>query len=230
MLIGSIGDIHGRTSWKEMIKNNKVEKWIFLGDYCDSFDKTDEEIKANLISIIDFKKAFPDKVILLLGNHDIMYYNTVADISNYRCSGYRPQMHVDLYEIFYNNKQFFQYAYSYKDHIWTHAGIQNDWFINKFKGDINKDIATQLNYPDSREQFLSLFDVGHLRGGRNSSGGPLWCDFNELKKPLKNVNQVVGHSRQKEIFYYQNTIYNASVYFIDVQQDKIDDKFLILSI
>ena len=100
MLIGTIGDIHGRTSWKEMIKNDKVEKWIFLGDYCDSFDISDEKIKENLIDIINFKKAFPDKVVLLLGNHDVMYYNPPADIFNYRCSGYRPQMHFDLYDTF----------------------------------------------------------------------------------------------------------------------------------
>ena len=230
MLIGSIGDIHGRDTWKEMVKNNKVEKWIFLGDYCDSFDKSDEDIKSNLISIINFKKNNIDDVVLLLGNHDVMYVNHPNYIDKYRCSGYRTQMHFDLYDIFYQNKNMFQYAYSYKDHLWTHAGVQHDWFVNKFKGDLNKDIADQLNNPISREQFATMFDVGHARGGRNNCGGPLWCDFNELKKPLKNVNQIVGHTHRNEIFYYQNKNYNASVYFVDVQKDEPDDKFLILSI
>lgn len=230
MLIGSIGDIHGRTSWKEMTKNEKIEKWIFVGDYCDSFDITDQKIIQNLKDIILFKKENLDKVILLLGNHDVMYYNPPVDIFNYRCSGYRPQIHHDLYDLFNQNKDLFQYAYSHKDHLWTHAGVQNDWFINRFKGDPTKDIAHQLNNPIDRTQYLSLFEVGHRRGGYNNCGGPLWCDFTELKKPLKDVNQVVGHTHRKEIYYYQYNAYNSSVYFIDVQRDEPDDKCLILSI
>jgi len=230
MIIGSIGDVHGRSSWKNMIKTKIVEKWIFLGDYLDSFDKTNEEIQHNFLDIIEFKKQNPDNVILLLGNHDVQYYHHPSQIGEFRCSGYRPEAHFDLYEIFNKNKELFQFAYSYKNHLWTHAGVQHSWFINVFKGDTSKDIAMQLNEPSDRIQYNALFDVGHLRGGRCNTGGPLWCDFNELKKPLKNVNQVVGHTHRKDIYQYVNKVYNASVYFIDVQKDDVDDKFLILSI
>ena len=71
-----VPDVHGEDFWKEAIdlvaaKNYKA---IFLGDYFDSYRNIprDKELK-NFQEILDFKEADPDKVTLLLGNHDIAY-------------------------------------------------------------------------------------------------------------------------------------------------------------
>ena len=73
-----IPDVHGRDFWKEAVDNNKYDKIIFLGDYADPYDFegiTDEVTIENLKSIIAYKQQNPNKVILLLGNHDLHYYS-----------------------------------------------------------------------------------------------------------------------------------------------------------
>ena len=68
----SIGDTHGRGIALQIAKDNihKVDKIVFIGDYVDSFDISPVIILHNLKEIIEFKKQYPDKVVLLLGNHD----------------------------------------------------------------------------------------------------------------------------------------------------------------
>lgn len=67
-----IGDIHGRTIWKDIIEKENPDKIIFLGDYV----STHENISAaeqinNLNEILSYKEDSSDKVILLRGNHKI---------------------------------------------------------------------------------------------------------------------------------------------------------------
>ena len=38
MKIIAIGDIHGRSIWKNIVSANSYDKVVFLGDYFDSFD------------------------------------------------------------------------------------------------------------------------------------------------------------------------------------------------
>ena len=68
----TIGDIHGRDDW-QAINIRNYDKIIFIGDYVDSFEKSDFAILENLKKIISLKKRHPDKVVLLLGNHDVQY-------------------------------------------------------------------------------------------------------------------------------------------------------------
>jgi len=68
MKIISVGDLHGNNIWKT-IDPELYDKIIFVGDYTDSFHLTDSAILDNLLDLIEFKKSYPDKVFLLLGNH-----------------------------------------------------------------------------------------------------------------------------------------------------------------
>ena len=99
----TLGDIHGRDKWMfhthgsphefnhwmTMVENgvpaDAEEFWnempytqydqiVFVGDYVDSYDLSNVLILDNLKKILLFKKALPDKVVLLLGNHDIQYF------------------------------------------------------------------------------------------------------------------------------------------------------------
>ena len=70
-----IGDVHGRDGWID-IANEALRNFrhvVFLGDYVDSFHLRPVIIKHNLEAIIGFKIQNPDKVTLLLGNHDWAY-------------------------------------------------------------------------------------------------------------------------------------------------------------
>ena len=72
-----IPDIHGRNFWKEAIKGHEDEEIVFLGDYVDPYSSLENVDTWNgldsLSEVIDFKKAHPDNVTLLLGNHDLSY-------------------------------------------------------------------------------------------------------------------------------------------------------------
>jgi predicted phosphodiesterase len=90
-----IPDVHGRFFWKEPIKyiiENTDKKIVFLGDYVDPYDDdffnengeplyenigTINDMLKNTIKIlkeiIALKKLYPDRIILLLGNHDCGY-------------------------------------------------------------------------------------------------------------------------------------------------------------
>ena len=35
MIVGFIGDIHGKSVWKKFIENTDIEHWVFVGDYVD---------------------------------------------------------------------------------------------------------------------------------------------------------------------------------------------------
>lgn len=214
MKIMIIPDIHGRSIWKYDVKEQEVDKYIFLGDYTDSFILSNIAILHNLKEIIQFKNDNLDKVELLLGNHDLQYmYN---DLSRFGCSGYRPEALYDLHDLFRNNKHLFKNCYQIDNWIFSHAGIQHNWFLERFKGNLNESIADQINNPKNRNQEDALYQVGSMRGGmRYDVGGPFWCDRQELKKPLENFNQVVGHTPVKKNIEYKYK--NSIVYFTDCQ-------------
>ena len=64
-----IPDVHGRRFWRGAVKGNEEEKIIFLGDYVDPYNCEGilpGEAYDGLIDILEFKKAHPDNVVLLL--------------------------------------------------------------------------------------------------------------------------------------------------------------------
>ena len=73
MKIITIGDLHGSPVWKN-IRTENWDRMVFIGDYVDSSDYDAKEIKQNLLDIIELKKMYPEKVILLWGNHDLAYF------------------------------------------------------------------------------------------------------------------------------------------------------------
>jgi len=222
--ICSIGDTHGRTNWRKLLDLNDLvesnehdnilpiyDKYIFLGDYVDSFNVMDVEIKKNLLDIISLKKKYPNHIILLLGNHDIQY---LFGYNKYGCSGFRPQMEWDLKDIFKKNLDLFQLSYQIHDTIWSHAGITEWWYKNRYLLFFDSKKNKQFDIVQSKKlSMLShninklfeyevdiLFDVGHLRGGYQVTGGPLWADKRMLQdNPLTGINQIVGHTVGKDL-------------------------------
>ena len=71
-----IPDVHGRRFWRDAVKGHEEDKIVFLGDYVDPYEWegiTPGDAFLELKDIIAFKKAHPDNVTLLLGNHDLGY-------------------------------------------------------------------------------------------------------------------------------------------------------------
>lgn len=197
----TIGDVHGLPV-ADVVHTliDRYDKVIFVGDYTDSFDCTDSEIFKSLKDIISLKKEYPDKVVLLLGNHDLQYLLTSG---LHRCSGFRTSMFPDLNGIFQKNKELFQTAFQIKNILWTHAGVHREWYNSRFNSYADKFpdlyVAQQLNLAFKAYE-LSLFDVGLMRWGSHQVGGPFWCDKNELyNKGLQDYIQIVGHTKTDKI-------------------------------
>jgi len=224
----TIGDIHGINIWKD-VNIDEYDKVIFVGDYVDSFDVSSGEIMYNLLEIIRLKEANPDKVILLLGNHDLQYMFSYV---KYGCSGYRPEMYPGLQQVFNDNKNLFDPSYSIeKDdqtYLWTHAGIHQGWYDQYFYPKFiylqqDKDLSlTQLiRIAFNREEY-SLFQVGRLRGGYEDVGGIFWADKRlTSQKPMKNLHQIVGHTVTQRTETFNVNEY-TSITFVDCLQREAD--------
>lgn len=71
-----IPDVHGRTFWRiaeEVI--NEMDKVVFLGDYLDPYPEeniTPDDALNEFYKILEFKDKYPEKVVLLIGNHEIL--------------------------------------------------------------------------------------------------------------------------------------------------------------
>jgi len=255
MRILTIGDLHGRNVWKNFADIDWLLKadedsagyggfepeynyYVFLGDYCDAFDKTNVEIKENLLEVLKFKKLYPKNVILLWGNHELHYVlsSPWMHSNKYECSGYRPEMRFDLYELFNKNFELFQMAFQIENYLFTHAGVHKGWYNTRFDKEFYKveeylkrleidytinNLADKLNLAFIH-RLECIFDVGHRRGGYCKVGGPLWLDKELANKPLKGYKQVVGHSACKDI--HTLTPYkgdnDTTITFIDVLHKK----------
>lgn len=213
MKILIIPDVHGRNFWKRAIDFN-VDKVIFLGDYLDHYhgeSNYDYDIE-NFKEIVQFKKDNPDKVVLLLGNHDWPYYNEEI----YRSEDYWCRHdHVDhdiIHKIFEDNKDLFELYYEIPNFcksikqeklLFTHAGFTNhyfnvasEWFDTT---DIHK-ILEELFKPENHPSLIGY--VSYYRGGFGPSGSIIWADVREhgetKNKYLQPYYQIFGHTYCKK--------------------------------
>lgn len=210
-----IGDLHGLDSWEQIVSQHSDCRFVFLGDYNDphKFSVSDDEVMANFQRLIDFKLQRSDDVVLLLGNHDVHYYSEYASI------GSRFNFHIgcQLSELYQRYSDCFQNALQIGNLLFTHAGVDDDWFRNSFKGGLDKkDIARQLNTP-TEEQKWALHDCGACRGGKQPVGGIFWADITELNNPLHGFIQIVGHNRveKSEIRTFNKDGVYSTVIFCD---------------
>lgn len=245
MRILSIGDVHGRDSWmfhthgssyeynlwKTAIQSGanpldydfwkeysytQYDKIIFVGDYVDAFKKSNEVILKNLQEIIYFKEALGDKVVLLLGNHDIQYI-----VPNQICSGFRGEMQYDLKQLFEDKAHCFKMAHLEKGAdgskwLWTHAGVTSGWYTQLIAVMKNEKFRfhsiTSEFLKEDREidevinkaydlEMKTLWNVDIYSGGMDSWAGPVWVRPTVLNFwPCKGYNQIVGHTWQAAVW------------------------------
>lgn len=207
-----IPDIHGRTFWKEAVKNiDDFKRVIFLGDYLDPypFENITVEVSiSNFKEIIDFKKKHGEKVVLLLGNHDMPYFsNDYYKMNDYHCRHSRF-FHNDIANLFDENRDMFKIAYVEDDILFTHAGCTSGWiqdvFTDLYEITTLDDLAFSLNnLLNTKEGLKYLSMVSMLRYGPDLYGSCIWSDVREmmtehtdekLKYLIKHIKQVFGHT------------------------------------
>lgn len=231
MKILSISDIHGSDRWKDAVFGEDrdvddpflaVDHVVFLGDYVDSYTKSDEQILTNLKEIITFKLMNPTRVTLLIGNHDINYMKWIPG-AFHGCSGYRSSYAQTLTDLFKNNIDHFQIAAEFGKNfnrvLYTHAGLTDTWMKTYFQKYLDgkwTDIPDDASLADKLNSMLDMDDhlrrllmIGRRRGGISPVGGPMWAHITEFDGiaawpntdlsveadiPL-GFHQVVGHNR-----------------------------------
>lgn len=182
-----IGDIHGRSCWKDIINKEEYDKVIFLGDYVSTHEKmTEEDQINNLEEILHFKETNPDKVVLLRGNHDTQHlgYDWAG------CSGLFRNVQQYMSE---QRKRFLedtQWIYVQDGIVFSHAGISDEWMTNSGFMNLNE-VLNAL--PDERFGFIpdSMWD----NYGDSVTQSCVWIRPQSLCKcNLEHYDQVVGHT------------------------------------
>ncbi len=199
----AIGDIHTSNRWKEVIEREKnADKIIFIADYFDTYNKgvsITEEIH-NAKEIVSYKLENPDKVILLIGNHDYHYLPNVSE----SYSGFKSSLKLNLINFWNENLKYFKMCHIENDIIFTHAGVSKSW-LKRF--DIKQD-SKNLEQ-DINELFKSKPDAFNFSGynpyGDDVSQSPIWIRPKSLLKDgIDNYTQIVGHTSMSEIKKYES--------------------------
>ena len=180
-----IPDVHGRPFWKDAVEKHleECDKIIFLGDYLDEYPDeniTRKQSKENFKEIINLKENNRDKVILLLGNHDLHYMHREFT----RSSRYSSSNAYNYKQMFLSHESFFKIAHEEmindKKYLFTHAGVMKSWYERNKEiiGELTTDNINKLQ--GFRNGILSLAEVSKYRSWiGEESGSPLWSDVRE---------------------------------------------------
>ncbi len=199
-----IPDVHGRTFWMSALKTGDYEKIVFLGDYTDPYEMegiTNRDALKNFKSIIAFKQQNPERVVLLLGNHDLHYYSEYY--YELACAvRYDPISAVALHRLFKKYHSYFQLAWETdwgsKHYLFSHAGITQSWLKRNMEQIRKPDVRHLNSLLHSNDGLKSLAQVGEMRWGNYPSGSMVWADVEEMRvsSPIPGIYQIVGHSMQ----------------------------------
>lgn len=198
MKIVVIGDIHGRDVWKEIVeKEHDANKFVFVGDYFDSWDVTPLEQIKNFTHISVFKEMHPYKCILLIGNHDFQYLT-----DNQRYSGYNDDNAATYRRLLNGLIEQGKMQVLHKDgnFLFSHAGVSKEWIdlhsidYGDFVGSVNK------MFVDGKYDILDFFQPDVSRCGDDVHQSPIWIRPNSFEKSaIDGYTQIVGHTQMETI-------------------------------
>lgn len=194
MKILVLGDIHGRTIWKDIIEKEDPDKVIFLGDYVSTHDNISSSQQINnLEEILAYKEDNPDKVILLRGNHCLQHLGYYWA----ECSGWDPKIWQYMSESNFKERflKLTQWVHIDDDLkvIFSHAGISSIWMNNS---DI--DSVYDINKLEPSELFGFTPDSPYDYYGNSVTQSLVWIRPQALCRcNISGWDQVVGHTPVK---------------------------------
>lgn len=207
-----IGDIHGRTCWKELVKDECIN--IFVGDYLDPYDCIPyKDLIHNFVDIIAYKQAHP-QTVLLYGNHDFPYLTGYEHYSRY------DAVHAEQNRLFFQETAplFAGVAYAIEDKaLVTHAGVTKEWYEKEFgpyEGAAPAEVAEDINHLWAHNKMEFSFDANatsvYDSMGESATHSPMWI------RPwvLEDHNlfagtpylQIFGHSQVEDIGITDNNL------------------------
>jgi hypothetical protein len=191
----ALGDTHGRDNWKQIIQQeDDADVFLFIGDYFDShYDVPAHTQLENFKDILEFKKKFPEKVVLLLGNHDFHYLKGAQE----HYSGYQPYKFIDFNEIIEPavKNSLVIACYTYENYVFTHAGVTKTWCETNSIDTSN--LAESINNLLLTNPSAFRFTMGdnYSSSGNDIDQSPIWVRIPSLMEDvIPNKVYVVGHT------------------------------------
>jgi predicted MPP superfamily phosphohydrolase len=197
----ALGDTHGRSKWKDIVEKEKgADKIIFIGDYFDAKDggySANRQIE-NFKDIIKFKRNNPDKVILLIGNHDFHYLKGVDEEYSSFQFGYSKDINQVLQPVV--DEGLLQICHQENKYFFSHAGVTKTW-CDKSKIDKNN-LQESINnlFKTNIERFRFTMGDNLSFGGNDVTQPPIWVRPQSLVKDMvEGIVCVVGHSQVNNV-------------------------------
>ena len=204
-----LGDTHGRVNWKKIAEKELAtcDKFIFIGDYFDTHHQGVSGNKqiVNFKEILELKKANPDKVVLLTGNHDYHYIRGIGETY----SGYQAAYALEIGELVEQTikDDLMQMCYLHDKFFFSHAGLTKTWIQrvltpNNINPLVNDVMVQHIN------DFLKFKPrvFGFIMGdnfdqtGDDITQGPIWVRPNSLVRDMvEEIICVVGHTSVKKL-------------------------------
>ena len=226
-----IFDIHNRVELADAaIQAAGADKVVFFGDYFDDFHDGPKDARATALWVQERMKRHPED-IWLLGNHDASY---AFGSRLYDCPGWTPDKQRAVTNVLKEGQ--FNILTSMKLHHWeqdwlcSHAGITRwlfpvdspDFEQNRYVVDERCRLALERARHGELDSAINA--VGHARGGRCMSGGILWQCWSEFR-PIKGINQIVGHTPDKEVRYRSRPLKEQMLWgriYVRVEDEEAD--------
>ena len=210
MKLIALGDCHGRLNWKDIVEKEleTSDKFLFIGDYFDThYDETPEQQLSNFNDIVSFKKANIDKVILLIGNHDMHYLSGVDESYSGFQYGWYKQFNEALEAAL--AEELMQMCYVYGKYVFTHAGVTNTWCATHGVNRQPHLLEDSINELFKTNKYAFYFQMGsnYSQSGDDVTQSPLWVRLPSLfQDGLIGFRFVVGHTTLKELTITENVI------------------------
>jgi hypothetical protein len=205
MKIIALGDTHGRDIWKQIVKvEEDFDKFIFIGDYFDTREGIDASTQIqNFKEILEFKKANPDKVFLLIGNHDFHYLKGCGETY----SGYQQYAAMDINEVLQPavTSGHMQICHVFDEYIFSHAGLTKTWCENNDIDLYNIEESVNVRFMKNMESFKFEYGENLDRSGDDVTQSPIWVRIPSLFRDMvKGFTYIVGHTTVKEMYMASN--------------------------
>ena len=195
-----VPDVHGREFWYPAL--DYPGEVIFLGDYVDPYPAeniSEKQATDRFLKILEFKKQNPDRVTLLIGNHE-HHYLSRDFAAGRKMEGEEGKLMASIMTSD-DTKHLFQLCTQRGKYLFIHAGITKDWYDRHIEvfAELGNTLEEQLNVLIYSPRTFVFYEASLARGGLDDTGSPLWADVSEYeteKEPFDpDIIQIIGHSQ-----------------------------------
>ena len=222
MKICVIGDIHGTTKWIDcyqqiLEKDNDCDKIIVLGDWFDPYENIPIDIMCERFQEFVSDLNTDNRIISILGNHDLSTYIIPNDCTNRTVRfGEKQSIITDCIKQIIDKSQL---AFVYKDYIVSHAGFSQTWFDNHIK---YQDMLLNNHIGWKQDELVELVSYSCLDNsgyGDDISQGCTWIrPYSLCMDAIDGYNQIIGHSQVSDISSITISKNNKTLWFVDNQR------------